>query len=49
MCIHKMVTLLGILEGQTLTQVEENVAFDWSVIGYPSLFVPLYDWVSITY
>ena len=35
------------LEGQTWTQVEGNVTFDWSISGYP-LYMSLYDWVLIT-
>ena len=35
------------LEGQTWTQVEGNVAFDWSISGYPSLCV--FVWLGVDY
>ena len=35
------------LEGQTWTQVEGNVTFDWSISGYPSLHV--FVWLGVDY
>ena len=35
------------LKGQTWTQVEGNVAFDWLISGYPSLHV--FVWLSVDY
>ena len=37
----------GILEGQTWTQVKGNVAFDWSINGYPSQCVLV--WLVVDY
>ena len=37
----------GCLEGQTWTQIEENVAFDWSISGYPSLCA--FVWLGVDY
>ena len=37
----------GSLEGQTWTRVEGNMAFDWLINGYPSLYVVV--WLGVDY